>query len=101
DGASNFQQIIRLILPIIGPLDALTGELQVIWDLRVFTQIYVLQQAGGSASETNLLGTYVYQMGIAQGAYGMASALAVILLLLTLSLPRRYLRMLFRHGGVE
>ncbi|HLR57368.1 MAG TPA: sugar ABC transporter permease [Beutenbergiaceae bacterium] len=101
DGASNFQQIIRIMLPIIGPVVALIGVLQVIWDLRVFTQIYVLQQAGGIASETNLLGTYVYQMGIAQGDYGMASALAMIILLLTLILTGRYLQMLFRQGGVE
>ena len=89
------------MLPIIGPVVALIGVLQVIWDLRVFTQIYVLQQAGGIASETNLLGTYVYQMGIAQGDYGMASALAMIILLLTLILTGRYLQMLFRQGGVE
>ena len=34
--------------------------LQIIWDLRVFTQISVLQDAGGVTSETNVLGTYIY-----------------------------------------
>jgi len=100
DGASNFQQIRRIMLPMIGPVISLIGVLQVIWDLRVFTQIHVLQQAGGIASETNLLGTYVYETGIAKGDYGTASALAMVILGLTLVLTGRYIRMLYRQGGM-
>ncbi|GAA2914502.1 sugar ABC transporter permease [Microbacterium keratanolyticum] len=100
DGATNFQQIRRIMLPMIGPVISLIGVLQVIWDLRVFTQIYVLQQAGGIASETNLLGTYVYETGIAKGDYGVASALAMVILGLTLVLTGRYIRMLYRQGGM-
>lgn len=100
DGASSFQQITQIMLPMIAPVISLIGVLQVIWDLRVFTQIYVLQQAGGIASETNLLGTYIFQTGIAQGNYGVASALAMVVLALTLVLTARYLRMLYRQGGM-
>ncbi|MHA3685271.1 carbohydrate ABC transporter permease [Leucobacter sp. HY1908] len=101
DGASSFQLIRHIMVPMIAPVIGLIGVLQVIWDLRVFTQIYVLQQAGGIASETNLLGTYVYEMGIAKGNYGMASALAMIILILTLILTARYLTMLYRQGGMK
>ncbi|MDO5049951.1 MAG: sugar ABC transporter permease [Actinomycetaceae bacterium] len=101
DGASWREQILRIQLPMIFPVISLIGVLQIIWDLRVFTQIYVLQQAGGIASETNLLGTYVYQTGIAQGNYGVASALAMVILALTLVMTFKYLQMLYRQGGVE
>lgn len=101
DGANTRQQMTRIMLPMIGPVIALIGVLQVIWDLRVFTQIHVLQQSGGIASETNLLGTYVYQTGISQGNYGVASALAMVILILTLVLTGKYLQMLFRQGGVD
>lgn len=101
DGATGFQQIRHIMLPMIAPVISLITVLQVIWDLRVFTQIHVLQQAGGIASETNLLGTYVYQTGIGQGDYGVASALAMIILLLTLLLTANYLRMLYRQGGMD
>lgn len=101
DGASNMRQVVHIMLPIISPVIALIGVLQVIWDLRVFTQIYVLQQAGTIQSETNLLGTYVYKTGIAEGNYGVASALAMIILILTLLLTSRYLYMLYRQGGME
>ncbi len=100
DGASRKQQLFSIMLPMISPVIALIGVLQVIWDLRVFTQIYVLQQAGGIQEETNLLGTYVYQTGISQGNYGVASALAMIILILTLGLTGKYLQLLFRQGDV-
>lgn len=101
DGASRSQQLWLIMLPIIAPVISLIGVLQIIWDLRVFTQIHVLQQAGGIESETNLLGTYVYQTGISQGNYGMASALAMIILLLTLVLTGKYLQLLFKQGDVK
>lgn len=101
DGASNYQRITRIMLPVIFPVIALMGVLQIIWDLRVFTQIHVLQQAGTITSETHLLGTYVYKTGIAEGNYGMASAIAMVILILTLAITGHYLRMLYRQGGVE
>ena len=36
--------------------------LQVIWDLRVFTQIYALQGIGGIREQTSTLGMYIYQL---------------------------------------
>lgn len=101
DGASWYQQITRIMLPMIAPVIALIGVLQIIWDLRVFTQIYVLQQSGGIASQTNLLGTYVYETGIAHSNYGVASALAMVILLLTLLMTFKYLQMLYRQGKVN
>ena len=56
------------------------GLLQVIWDLRVFTQIYVLQKAGGITRDTNLLGTYIYRLGIGGGDFGTAAAVAIFML---------------------
>lgn len=101
DGATAGQQIRSIQLPMVFPVISLIGILQIIWDLRVFTQIYVFQQAGGIASETNLLGTYVYETGIQRGNYGIASALAMVILLLVLIMTFRYLQMLYRQGGVD
>lgn len=100
DGASYLQRLVRVVLPIIAPVVSLIAVLQVIWDLRVFTHIHVLQQAGGISQQTNLLGTYVFQVGVSQGDYGTASALAMIILLLTLVITAKYLQMLFKQGDV-
>ena len=72
-----------------------------IWDLRVFTHIYVLQQSGSISTETNLLGTYVYRLGISQGNYGMASALATVILLITVVITAKYIHMLFTKGDAR
>ncbi len=61
------------------PAGALRSSLllQVIWDLRVFTQIYVLQRAGAPTRDTNLLGTYIYSLA---KEFSMAGAMATIML---------------------
>lgn len=100
DGAGYINRVRHVMVPIIMPVLTLIGVLQVIWDLRVFTHIYVLQQSGGISRETNLLGTYVYQVGIAQGDYGTASAIATIILLITVLLTSKYIHMLFTRGEV-
>ena len=72
DGASPVQRLRHVIVPLTRPVLLIVGLLQVIWDLRVFTQIYVLQNAGGVTRETNLLGTYIYRSGIGEGNFGVA-----------------------------
>ncbi len=90
DGASAWQRLRHVIIPLTRPVLLIVGLLQVIWDLRVFTQIYVLQNAGGVTRETNLLGTYIYRSGIGEGNFGVASAVAVFMLALTVVLTWPY-----------
>ena len=73
--------------------------LQVIWDLRVFTQIFVLQKAGGTTRDTNLLGTYIYRLGIGGGDFGTAAAVAIFMLVLTVVLTAPYVRVMLRQEG--
>ena len=99
DGADYWKRFHHVIFPAISPVVSLLSVLQIIWDLKVFTHIYVLQKSGGISSQTNLLGTYVYQVGISQGDYGSASAVAMVILLVTLLITGKYIRMLFKQGG--
>ncbi|HEY0948785.1 sugar ABC transporter permease [Nocardioides sp.] len=97
DGAGPAQRLRSVILPSIRPVLLVVGLLQVIWDLRVFTQIYVLQQAGGSTRDTNLLGTYIYRLGIGGGDFGMAAAVALFMLVLTVVLTAPYIWAMLRQ----
>ena len=97
DGAGPFQRLRNVVLPSIRGVLLVVGLLQVIWDLRVFTQIYVLQQAGGSTHDTNLLGTYIYRLGIGGGKFGMAAAVAIFMLVLTVVLTGPYVRAMLRQ----
>ncbi|CAI9411773.1 carbohydrate ABC transporter permease [Nocardioides sp. T2.26MG-1] len=97
DGAGPAQRLRAVVLPSIRPVLLVVGLLQVIWDLRVFTQIYVLQQAGGSTRDTNLLGTYIYRLGIGGGDFGMAAAVAIFMLVLTVVLTAPYVWAMLRQ----
>jgi N,N'-diacetylchitobiose transport system permease protein len=97
DGATGPHRLRHVIVPTIRPVLLVVGLLQVIWDLRVFTQIYVLQQAGGVTRETNLLGTYIYRSGIGEGSFGTAAAVAIFMLVLTVLLTSPYVRRMLRE----
>jgi N,N'-diacetylchitobiose transport system permease protein len=94
DGASAWQRFRHLSLPLIRPVLFVVALLQIIWDLRVFTQIYVLQRAGAPTRETHLLGTYIYSLS---KEFSMAGAMATIMLLITLGLTGFYIRRMLRE----
>lgn len=100
DGASARQRFWRITVPLIRPVLLIVGLLQIIWDLKVFTQIFVLQDAGGITRETNLIGTYIYRLGIGEGQFGLAAAASWFVLLLTVGLSLFYVRHVVREEEV-
>ncbi|TYP83661.1 carbohydrate ABC transporter permease [Blastococcus xanthinilyticus] len=93
DGANAWQRLRYLSLPMVKPVLLVVGLLQVIWDLRVFTQIYVLQRAGAPTRETHLLGTFIYSLS---KEFSLAGAMATIMLVITLALTVFYIRRMLR-----
>lgn len=100
DGATAVQRFRHIVFPTIRPILTIVMLLQIVWDLRVFAQIYYLQKVGGTPSETHLLGTYIYTLGIGQNNYGLASAMALFVLVLTLVITFRYVRTLLREEAI-
>ncbi len=94
DGASGRQRLWFITGPMIRPVLSVVLLLQVIWDLKVFTQIYVLQRAGAPTRDTNLLGTLIY--GYAR-EFSLAGALATVVLVITLALTGPYIRRMLRQ----
>lgn len=99
DGASGWQRLVHVMMPMIKPVLTIVMLLQVIWDLRVFTQIRMLQDIGSVPSETNLLGTYIHQLGTGSGDFGMSSAVSIFMLALTVSISWFYVRRMIREDG--
>ena len=99
DGAGGLQKLRYIIAPLVRPVLSIVLLLQLIWNLRVFTQVKLLQDAGSVASETDLLGTFVYRLGTGQGDFGTASAVSVLMLVLTLALSWPYVRSLLREDS--
>lgn len=97
DGASGTQRLRLIILPMIKPVIAIVMLLQVIWDLRVFAQIRLLQDAGSSATAYDLLGTYIFKLGTGAQDFAGASAASVLVLLITVTISWWYVRKLLRE----
>jgi N,N'-diacetylchitobiose transport system permease protein len=97
DGANGFQRFRLIQLPFISGIVTVLVVLSMIWDLRVFTQVFALQGIGGDREQTNTIGVYIYQTGMAQGHYGLAGAIGVIFVFIMLGLSFYYVRRTVRE----
>ena len=99
DGARPSQILRHILLPLVRPVLAIVLLLQIIWDLRVFAQIRLLQDAGAPISETNLLGNFIYELGIGSQDFSGAAAVSIFVLLLTVLLAAPYVRSLMKEDA--
>jgi N,N'-diacetylchitobiose transport system permease protein len=97
DGANGRQRFRHITVAFIRPVLLLVTVLQVIWDLRVFTQIFALEDQGGITAKTATIGVYIYQVGIAQGRFDMGSAIAVLMVVIMLVASGFYVRQILRQ----
>jgi N,N'-diacetylchitobiose transport system permease protein len=97
DGAGFVDRFRFITVPAIKPILLILTSLSVLWDFRVFTQIYVLQKAGGVTRDTNLLGVYSYNISIGQNRYDIGAAIAIVMVVITILLTLWYLRSMLRQ----
>jgi N,N'-diacetylchitobiose transport system permease protein len=99
DGAGAWRSFWSVTFPMLRPLFALLLVLQVIWNLRVFTQLYILANSFQNKS-VYLLSYYIYQQGFSASPpnYGMGSAIAVVMTVMILAVSAYYLRIMIRQG---
>lgn len=99
DGASAWERFRDVTWPALKPIFVVLIALSTLWDLRVFTQIFVLQEAGGIVRETNTLGVYAYRSG-GSDDFGLGAAVAVVMVAITLLLTLVHLRSMFRQEEI-
>jgi N,N'-diacetylchitobiose transport system permease protein len=97
DGANSWQRARHVVLPYLRAVLVIVTMLQVIWDLRVFTQIFALQGIGGLREKTSTLGVYIYRISVGSGDFGQGGAMAVILVILMMALAIGYVRSSLRE----
>ena len=97
DGATDFQQAIHITIPLIKKTSLLTCvTLASVLGLRQFEQVYMLTN-GGPANTTSTMVLYMYKK-MQDANYGMASATAVILIIVGVIFIV-CIRALFTGGG--
>jgi N,N'-diacetylchitobiose transport system permease protein len=99
DGAGGWQRFRDVTWPALKPIFVVLTALSTLWDLRVFTQVFVLQRAGGIVRETNTLGVYAFRQAGGDN-FGLGAAVAVVMVGITLLLTVFHLRQMFRQEEV-
>jgi len=97
DGAGPWQRFRDIVLPALKPILLILTSLSILWDFRVFTQIYVLQSAGGITRDTNLLGVYAYRVSIGTNDFDKGAAVAIVMVAITVLMTMFYLRSMTRQ----
>lgn len=84
DGASPWQQIRRITVPMLGRTTTLVAVLQVIASLKVFDQMYLMTQGGPNFATRSIL-QYVYDEGFTNFRTGYAAAVSMLFFLVVLA----------------
>ena len=98
DGANAWQLTLRVITPLMRPILALTALLSIIGGLKVFDLVFIMTR-GGPTYSTEVLATMLYREAFELNHMGVASAVAVILVALVLSIARVQTLVLDRVAG--
>lgn len=80
DGASEWQTLIRIKLPMIKPILLLTLTMCLTGALRGFDIPFLLTN-GGPGNVSELMSTYMYKKAFSSNQYGYGSALAVFIII--------------------
>ena len=96
DGASRWQAIRRITLPLLGPTIRVSVFLSMIGALQVFDVIWVTTR-GGPVNASNTMATYMVDWGFRRTQLGFGSAAAVILFVAALILALAYQRFIMRR----
>lgn len=92
DGATGFQSFLYITLPLLKPFVTVAVLFRSLEAMRTFDYIYVLT-GGGPGITTETLDLYGYQVGVAeQGAISLATAAALLLLVVTIILSTVWVR---------
>ncbi len=81
DGATAWQGFVKITLPFLAPMIAITVLLRTIW-ISNFADLVVVMTGGGPANSTQILPSYIFTTAYKKLDFGYASAIATALLLL-------------------
>ncbi|MGH3373784.1 MAG: carbohydrate ABC transporter permease, partial [Actinoallomurus sp.] len=101
DGSGPWNTFWKITFPMLRPVFGVLVVLSVIWDFRVFTQLFVLSGLANSDSFNLSLYGYSEAFGSLNAKYGLGSAIAMVLTVFVLIVTAVYTRMIVRQEGVS
>lgn len=98
DGVNVWQEAWMITIPLIKPVLSSVLLLQIINSMKAFDMIWVMT-AGGPGTATTVLTLEVYQNAFKYGKYGMASTMAVALVVVIVLITIIYNKISDKVGG--
>ncbi|WP_079161477.1 carbohydrate ABC transporter permease [Streptomyces fodineus] len=96
DGANEWQVFRKVTVPLLAPVLAVVTVTLMINVLKVFDLVYIIAP-GSSQDDANVLALELYRKGFAENQPGVASAIAVLLLVLVIPVMAFNIRRLRRE----
>ncbi len=93
DGANGLQLIRFITLPMLGSTIRTSVYLSVLGSLQQFVLVWIMTK-GGPVNASEVMATYMYRFGFVRFWYGYGSAVAIVMLLVSLVFSIGYLRII-------
>ena len=91
DGATGWQRLRYVILPMLRNLLVILTILSTVWDFKIFDQVYVMTE-GGPAQSTYVMGIHAWMAAFGEMQMGQAAAIAVVMFAILALVTVAYLR---------
>lgn len=92
DGVSKRQMITYIKIPLIGSTIRTSVYLSVLGSLQVFALVWIMTK-GGPVNASEVMSTYMYRFSFVRFELGYGSAVAIVMLLISLVFSLAYLRL--------
>lgn len=96
DGASNWQGFRYITVPLVTPAIMVATIFGFIFEFRNFPTVWILT-GGGPIRRTELLSTLLYKQAFNLFEFGFASAIAIVMTVLTFLIAMTYLRNMYKE----
>ncbi|RXT15639.1 sugar ABC transporter permease [Rhizobium leguminosarum] len=91
DGANEFQKFWYITIPQLMPIIISIALLDFIWTMQVFPLVW-MTTGGGPIYSTEVLSTFTYKLAFSQYEFSLASASAMIILIISMSVTYFYIK---------
>lgn len=92
DGASRWQAIRHVTIPLLGSTIRTTVQLSVLGSLTQFNLVWIMTR-GGPVNASEVMSTYMYRYAFIRFQLGYGSAVALVMLAICLMFSITYLRL--------
>lgn len=91
DGANELQKFWYITIPQLMPIIISIALLDFIWTMQVFPLVW-MTTGGGPIYSTEVLSTFTYKLAFSQYEFSLASASAMIILIISMSVTYFYIK---------